>query len=58
MNFELAERLGMCPKHVRLVAAVAGSAELGRSAGDEVLRQVPVAARRIAAWTRSVLEPA
>ncbi len=57
-ELELAERLGMCPKHVRLVAAVVGSAELGHPAGDEVLRQVPVAAARIAAWTRMVLKPA
>jgi hydrogenase maturation protease len=52
----LARRLGLCPKVVRLVAVVAGSVEVGRPAGDEVVRQVPAAARRIADWARKLLE--
>ncbi len=55
-ELELAQRLGLCPKDVWLVAAVAGSEEVGRSAGDEVLRQVPAAAIRIANWARKLLE--
>ena len=34
-ELELAERLGICPKEVYLVAAVAGSAELGRAAAPK-----------------------
>jgi hydrogenase maturation protease len=52
----LAQRLGLCPKHVRLVAVVAASIEVGRSPSFEVLRQVPAAASRIADWTRKLLE--
>jgi hydrogenase maturation protease len=52
----LAQRLGLCPKSVWLVAAVAGSVEVGRSAADEVLRQVPAAASRIAHWAKKLLE--
>ena len=55
-ELELARRLGVCPKIVRLVAAVAGSVEVGRPAGDEVLRQVPAAASRIADWARKLQE--
>jgi hydrogenase maturation protease len=55
-ELELAERLGMCPQDVRLVAVVAGTVEVGQFASDEVLRQVSVAAERIADWARSVLE--
>ena len=55
-ELELARRLGLIPEHVRLVAVVAGSVEVGRPAGDEVLRQVPAAARRIADWARELLE--
>jgi hydrogenase maturation protease len=57
-EIELAERLGLCPEHVHLVAVIAGSFELGRPAGEEVLRQVPAAADRIAAWARSLMKPA
>lgn len=52
----LAQRLDLCPKIVWLVAAVAGSVEVGRSADDEVLRQVPAAASRIAHWAKKLLE--
>jgi hydrogenase maturation protease len=55
-ELELARRLGMCPQNVRLVAAVAGSVEVGRSASDGILRQVPAAATRIANWARKALE--
>ena len=37
----LAQRLGISPKDVRLVAVVAGSVEIGRTPSHEVLRQVP-----------------
>jgi hydrogenase maturation protease len=53
-ELELARRLGICPKEVRLVAVVAGSMEIGHPAGDVVLRQVPAAAGRIADWARNV----
>jgi hydrogenase maturation protease len=49
-ELELARRLGLCPKNVRLVAAVAGSVEVGRPASDAVAGQVPAAVSRIAAW--------
>ena len=55
-ELELAQRLGMFPKNVRLMAVAAGSVEIGRSADDEVLRQVPAAANRIADWARKLLE--
>ena len=55
-ELELARRLGMCPPDVRLVAAVAGSVEVGRCASDGVLRQVPAAASRITNWARKLLE--
>jgi hypothetical protein len=41
---------------VRLVAAVAGSVEVGRGPSEAVLLQVPIAAERIAAWARKLLE--
>ena len=44
-ELELARRLGICPQDVWLVAAVAGSVEVGRSASDGVLRQVPAQRR-------------
>jgi hydrogenase maturation protease len=56
-EIELAERLGLCPGHVHLVAAIAGSVEFGRPAGEQVLRQVPAAADRIAVWARSLMKP-
>jgi hydrogenase maturation protease len=55
-ELELARRLGLCPKDVRLMAAVAGSVEIGCCAGDGVRRQVPAAASRIADWARKMLE--
>jgi hypothetical protein len=55
-ELELARRLDMCPKIVWLVAAVAGSVEVGHAAADEAPRQVPVAAGRIADWARKFLE--
>jgi Ni,Fe-hydrogenase maturation factor len=54
----LAERLGICPKEVWLVAVIADSVEVGRPVGDAVLRQVPVAASRIADWASRLLESA
>jgi hydrogenase maturation protease len=54
-ELELARRLGICPQDVRLVAAAARSFDIGRSAGDEILRQVPVAAGRIANWVKRLL---
>ena len=54
-ELELARRLGICPQEVRLVAVVAESVEVGRPAGDAVLRQVPVAASRIAQWANRLL---
>ncbi|MHB8862124.1 MAG: hydrogenase maturation protease [Pirellulaceae bacterium] len=55
-ELELARRLEICPQVVWLVAAVAGCLEIGRSAGEEVLRQVPVAAGHIAQWGTKLLE--
>jgi hydrogenase maturation protease len=54
-ELELARQLDLCPQIVRLVAVAAGSVEVGRSACDEVLRQVPVAGERIADWVMSVM---
>jgi len=55
-ELELAQRLGICPGIVRLVAVVAGSVDVGASVGDEVLRQVPTAANRIANWVSNFHE--
>ncbi len=56
-ELEFARRLGMCPPDVRLVAAVAGSLEVGRyRASDGVLQQVPAAASRITNWAKKLLE--
>jgi len=57
-ELELAQRLGICPSHVRLVAVVAGSVEVGRPVGASVLQRVSVAAHRIAAWASRLLESA
>ena len=54
-ELELARRLGICPGDVRLVAVVAESVEVGRSASDAVLGQVPVAASRIVQWANRLL---
>ncbi len=54
-ELELARRLGICPKDVRLVAAIAGSVEVGRPVGNRVLAQVPAAARQIADWAARLL---
>jgi hydrogenase maturation protease len=51
----LAERLDVYQGDVRLVAAVVHCVELGKPADERVLRQVPVAASRIAEWARRVL---
>jgi hydrogenase maturation protease len=51
-EIELARRLGTCPKEVWLVAVAAGSVKVGCPVSDEVLRQVPVAASRIADWSK------
>jgi hydrogenase maturation protease len=52
----LAARLGMYQGAVNLLAAVVASVEVGRPPDERVLRQVPVAAGRIAAWARRILD--
>ena len=56
-ELDLAERLGICPSQVWLVAAVAGSVEVGQPIGDRVLQRVSVATQRIAAWASRLSEP-
>jgi hydrogenase maturation protease len=55
-ELQLARRLGICPDMVRLLAAAAGLVEIGQPASEELLRQVPVAANRIARWASTLLE--
>jgi Ni,Fe-hydrogenase maturation factor len=51
----LARKLGICPREVRLVAAVALSVEIGRPISAMVRQQVPLAASRIAEWAANNL---
>lgn len=55
-QIHLADRLGMLPRHVRLVACTIGSTHPGQPMHGAVQRQVPIAARRIAAYVRDWLE--
>lgn len=52
----LADRLGMLPRHVHLVACTIGSTHSGQPMHEAVQRQVPPAARRIAAYVGHWLE--
>jgi len=52
----LADRLGMLPKQVRLIACFIGSAQIGQPMQRAVCRQVPVAAARVVAHAKTWLE--
>jgi hydrogenase maturation protease len=53
-ELQLARQLGLCPPQVRLVAVVAATVQVGCPLSAPVQQQVPVAARRIADWARTV----
>jgi hydrogenase maturation protease len=55
-EINLADRLGMLPRPVRLVACTIGSTHPGQPMHEAVQRQVPPAAHRIAAYVSHWLE--